>query len=99
MLIIHVTYEVKEGKREAFLEKLAELQVAEKSRAEAGNVDYTYYLPIDGSNTLFLAEVWESAEAQAAHTQAEHFKALAAIKAEYVNKTELLWYDGAVKKE
>ena len=97
MLVLHVTYEVKEGKREAFLEKLAELKVAEKSRAEAGNVDYTYYLPIDGSNTMFLAEVWESAEAQAVHTTAEHFKALAAIKDEYVDRTILLRYDGAVR--
>ena len=97
MYILHVTYKVKEGLREEFLQKLSELQVAEKSRAEAGNVDYTYYLPADGSNQVFLAEVWDSTAAQTAHTHTEHFQALAGIKNTYVDETVLLRYDGAEK--
>lgn len=95
MLILHVTYDVKEGMREAFLEKLAELQVAEKTRSEKGNLDYTYYLPADGSNRVFLAELWESRELQAAHIKSEHIQALAAVKNDYVNSTTLLAFDGA----
>ena len=95
MLVLHVTYEVKEGMREVFLKKLAELQVAEKTRAEQGNRDYTYYLPADGSNRIFLAEVWESRELQAAHMKSDHIQALAAIKNDYVDRTELLAFDGA----
>ena len=95
MYILHVTYDVKEGMREEFLQKLQELQVAQKSREEEGNIDYTYYLPADGSNQVFLVEVWESVAAQEAHTHTEHFYALAGIKNTYVDKTELVRFDGA----
>ena len=96
MYILHVTYEVKEGKCEAFLKELAALGVAEKSLAEDGCVDYTYYLPVAGGNTLFLSEVWESREAQAAHTKTAHFQALAGIKDLYVEKTAIVRFDKAV---
>ena len=95
MFILHVTYEVKEGMREAFLARLSELQVGEKSRAEEGNIDYSYYLPADGSNRVFLAEIWESRAAQEKHIGSDHVKALAAVKSEYVANTVLLKYDGA----
>ena len=94
MFILHVTYKVKEGKREAFLEKLAELEIAEKSRREAGNIDYTYYLPVSGENEVFLCEVWESRETQQAHTGTAHFKALGEVKADYVDETVLLTFEG-----
>ena len=95
MFLLHVTYEVKEGKKEKLLRKLSELQVAEKTREEAGNYDYTYYLPADGSNTVFLTELWESREAQQAHLQSEHIKDWAAVKGDYVENSTLQMYDGA----
>ena len=58
MFLLHVTFEVKEGKREELLKKLSELQVAEKTRKEKGNYDYTYFLPVDGRNIVFLTELW-----------------------------------------
>lgn len=95
MYILHVTYEMKDGKREEFLKKLSELGVAEKSLAEDGCVDYSYYLPADGSNKIFLTEVWESREAQGAHTKTAHFQALGAVKNDYVDRTILIRFDGA----
>ena len=97
MLIIHVTYELKDGMRDAFLKKLADLEVAKKSREEAGCYDYTYFLPIDGSNAVFLTEAWENPEAQAAHTQTEHFKALSLVKEECVSHVVIRKFDGAVE--
>ena len=95
MFILHVTYETREGQRDAFLQKLAELDIAGKSRREAGNLDYTYYLPVEGGDRVFLCEVWESREAQAAHTQTEHFRALGAVKNDYVLNTVLKTFEGA----
>ena len=97
MYILHVTYEVKEGMRDAFLAKLKELGTAECSRAEAGNLDYTYYVSADRENIVFLTEVWESMEAQKLHTQTPHFKALGEIKGDYVKNTVLKRFDGAVE--
>ncbi len=96
MLIFHVTYEVKEGMREAFLDKLEELQVGEKSRLEPGNFDYTYYLPAGDKDrdVVFLKELWSDKEAQLAHTQTDHFKALSQVKADYVQNTVIRKFEG-----
>ena len=42
-------------------------------------------------------EVWENMDAQKAHTQTPHFKALGEIKGEYVQNTVLKFFDGAVQ--
>ena len=97
MFLLHVTFEVKEGKREELLKKLSELQVAEKTRKEKGNYDYTYFLPVDGRNIVFLTELWESREDQQIHLQSEHIKAWAAVKGDYVENTTLKMYDGAAE--
>ncbi|MCR5369649.1 MAG: antibiotic biosynthesis monooxygenase [Clostridium sp.] len=97
MFVLHVTFEVKEGKREELLKVLSELQVAEETRKEAGNYDYTYYLPADGRNIVFLTELWESREHQQNHLQSDHIKKWAAVKGEYVENTVLKMYDGAVE--
>lgn len=95
MFIIHITYEVKEGKQQAFLDRLNELEVSLKSKQEEGNLDYTYYLPTDGSGNLFLVEVWESVAAQEAHTHTPHFQALKAIQKDYIDGVKIQLYDGA----
>lgn len=89
MHILFVTYEVKEGKREEFLKALSDLQVAEKTRREPGNLDYSYFIPVDGSNRIFLREVWESREAQGEHIKSEHIRKVGEIKDMYVDSTEL----------
>ena len=40
MYILHVTYNLKEGRMEDWLAALRVLQVAEKSRREQGNIAY-----------------------------------------------------------
>ncbi|MCD8009877.1 MAG: antibiotic biosynthesis monooxygenase [Lachnospiraceae bacterium] len=93
MVIYHVTYTPREGCREAFLAKLEELQVAQKSRAEEGNLGYAYYFPADGGEEIFLVERWESAAAQEAHTHSVHFQALGKIKGDYIADTCLQIYE------
>lgn len=95
MYILHVTYEVKEGMRDVFLEALKELDVAEKSRAEKGNFDYTYYLPLDDENAVFLTEIWDCAESQKAHCGTEHFLALGKAKDAYVKQTTIKRFEGS----
>jgi len=95
MYILHVTYEVKEGMRGAFLEALKELDVAGKSRAEKGNFDYTYYLPLDDENAVFLTEIWDCVESQKAHCGTEHFLALGKAKDAYVKQTTIKRFEGS----
>ncbi len=57
------------------------------SRAEAGNIMYSYYIPTDGGDDLFLLEKWRDEAALAEHGKQPHLARLKEIKAEYVNET------------
>ena len=57
------------------------------SRAEAGNIKYDYYTPVDGDDELLLVEKWRDADALKAHSAQPHFARLGEIKAEFVLDT------------
>lgn len=92
MYILHVTYNLKEGRMEDWLAALRVLQVAEKTRREPGNIEYAYYLPADGSNKVLLVELWESKEFQQAHLNAPHLAELTKVKEEFVESVDLKAY-------
>ena len=89
MLYLNVFYHTKEEKREAFLEKIKELGIDEKVRAEKGCVKYDYYFSDADENELLLVELWETKEDQQIHVQQEHMKILMSFKDEFVKSTEL----------
>ena len=87
MIVLNVTYQCKPDLREAFLERIWAEGIDEKSRSEAGNIKYDYYLPVDSGDELLLVEKWQDADALAAHGRQPHFLRLGALKAEYVSET------------
>ena len=88
MYILHVTYNLKEGKMAEWLAALRVLQIAEKTRREAGNIEYAYYVPADGSNKVLLVELWESKEHQQAHLTSPHLAELAKVREEFVESVD-----------
>ena len=90
MLTWNVTYHCKRGQREAFYRALCELGMQTSSRAEAGNCGYAYYFAAEAPDDLLLVESWESPEDQQAHFQTEIFPQLQALKARFVESTEIL---------
>ena len=92
MYILHVTYNLKEGRMDDWLATLRVLQVAEKTRKEAGNIEYAYYVPADGSNKVLLVELWESKDFQQAHLNAPHLAELAKVKSDFVESVDLKAY-------
>lgn len=83
-LLMHVTYKVKAGKRDEFIQKVKELGIMTASKQEPGNLFYEYYYPIDDDNSVLLIESWTDTNAQAAHGKTEYFKMLSNLKNEYV---------------
>ena len=61
MIVLNVHYKCKPGKREAFLHAIRAEGLDAASRAEAGNLQYDYYLSADGSDNLLLVEKWQDA--------------------------------------
>lgn len=93
MYFLNVTFQTKEGKREAYLEKIKALGIDEKVRNEKGCIKYDYYFADGDKNELLLVEIWESKEDQQIHIEQEHMKLLRSFKNDYVISTELKAFD------
>ena len=87
MIVLNVTYQCKPGMREAFLERIQAEGIDAASRAEAGNLQYDYFLPFDDNGDLLLVEKWKDETALAAHGKTAHLRRLAELKPLYVNET------------
>lgn len=90
MIILNVTYTMKEGKKAAdFLHELETSGLAPYCRKESGNICYRYFYPADGENLLFLLEKWADEEALAAHGKTENFAKIGELKTTFVESTEI----------
>ena len=87
MIVLNVTYRCKPDRREAFLERILAEGIDAASRAEAGNLQYGYFLPFEDDGSLLLVEKWRDADALDAHAKTPHYAALKEIKSEYVTET------------
>lgn len=91
-VLMTVRYTVADGKRNEFYEKLKSNDIIWKSRAEAGNIRYDYYLPMDSENDICLLEMWTNIQAQLLHTKSEHFALLGELKKQYVKNVKIEKY-------
>lgn len=94
MYILHVQYDIKPGKKEEFVAAVSEAGIDVASRAEAGCQQYDYFYAAQAEDQVLLVEVWDSQEAQQAHTNTAHFKKLGALKEQYVVNTTVTKYVG-----
>ena len=61
MIQLHITYTMKTGIHpKAFFDALNAANIPSLCRHEKGNIRYSYYLPADNDNQLFLLEIWKS---------------------------------------
>ena len=93
MLVFNVTFRCKPGARETFLEALKKEGINAASRAEAGNLQYDYFLA-DGNDTdLLLIEKYRDDAAVAAHVRQAHVARMVALKEQYVDELILERYE------
>lgn len=93
MVIVHVTYRIKPGKREEFMAALAEMGVAECSRKERGCLRYDYAYPTESENQVYLLEVWEDALCLKEHSETPAFEKLKGLKDKYLDGMTIEKYD------
>ncbi len=70
--IVIATWKIKESEASRILKMLPEL--AEKTRAESGNVPYTIYQSENDLHELIIHEHYVDAAAAEAHRQSEHYQ-------------------------
>ena len=88
-LTLLVTYTAKPGMRETFLRALAARGIPDMIRAEAGCLQYEYFISVMEPDEILLVERWTGPEAQAAHLRQPHMARLREIKEQYVEATVL----------
>ena len=93
MLVFNVTFRCRPGLRDAFLEAVRAEGIMDASRAEAGNMQYDWFLPADGGDKVLLIEKYRDADAVAAHVRQAHTARLVALKEEYVADMVLEKYE------
>ena len=93
MIILNVTYKCIPGMREEFLEAIKNEGIDEASRAEAGNLKYDYYIPLDGGDDLLLVETWRDGTDLRAHAEMPHYAKLKELKPQYVTETVVERYE------
>ena len=79
--------------RDTFLNAIRAEGIDAAARAEPGNLQYDYYIPVDQSDDVLLIEKYRDEAAVAAHVRQAHTARLVELKEAYVGDMLLEKYE------
>lgn len=82
-ITVNLYYTGKNGAARAFAEEMEESRTAAAIRAEAGNVRYRYFQPLDDPETVLLIDAWEDQAAIDAHHASPMMAKVAELRDKY----------------
>lgn len=71
------------GDAVAFAEEMEQRGIAEKIRAEEGNLRYKYFVPLCDKKTVLLIDSWKNQEALHIHHASPMMSEIAALREKY----------------
>jgi quinol monooxygenase YgiN len=83
MITVNLYYKGTNGRARAFAQEMEASGIAEAIRAEAGNLRYQYFQPLDDPETVLLIDSWEDQAAIDAHHASPMMKQLAELREKY----------------
>ncbi len=83
MITVHLYYKGKNGSARAFAEEMESGGIADRIRAEEGNLRYQYFQPLDDPETVLLIDSWTDQAAIDAHHASPMMAELAALRDRY----------------
>ena len=83
MITVNLRYPGKNGNARKFAEEMTAGGTVAAIRAEAGNLRYEYYQPLDDPETILLIDSWENQEAIDIHHTSPMMAAIAALREKY----------------
>ena len=83
MITLHLRYTGKNGSARAFAREMESSGTADAIRAEAGNLRYEYYQPLDDHETILLIDSWTDQAALDAHHASPMMATIAALREKY----------------
>ena len=82
-ITVNLRYTGKNGAARKFAEEMTTGGVVADIRAEAGNLRYEYYQPLDDPETILLIDSWENQAAIDAHHASPMMATIAALREQY----------------
>lgn len=83
MITVNLYYRGINGNARAFAEEMESSGIADAIRAEAGNLRYEYFQPIDDPETVLLIDSWSDQAAIDAHHASPMMRQLAELRDKY----------------
>ena len=83
MITVNIYYTGKDGNARRFAEEMISSGTVDKIRAEAGNLRYEYFYPIDDPETVLLIDSWRNQEAIDVHHASPMMKTIANLREKY----------------
>ena len=82
-ITVNLRYTGKNGNARKFAEEMAASGTVAAIRAEAGNLRYEYYQPLDDPETILLIDSWENQEAIDIHHASPMMATIATLREKY----------------
>ena len=82
-ITVNLRYTGKNGNARKFAEEMTAGGIVAAIRAEAGNLRYEYYQPLDDPETILLIDSWENQEAIDLHHASPMMATIAALREKY----------------
>lgn len=82
-ITVHLRYTGRGGSARKFAEEMISGGTVAAIRAEAGNLRYEYYQPLDDPETILLIDSWEDQASIDAHHASPMMKTVAALREKY----------------
>ena len=94
-ITVNLRYTGKNGNARKFAEEMTSSGTVAAIRAEAGNLRYEYYQPLDDPETILLIDSWENQEAIDIHHASPMMATIAALREKYDLHMTVERYTGA----
>ncbi|MBE6719708.1 MAG: antibiotic biosynthesis monooxygenase [Ruminococcaceae bacterium] len=82
-ITVNIYYTGKNGSARAFADEMEKSGVADRIRAEEGNLRYEYFTPFADSETVLLIDSWENKEAIDVHHASPMMGEIARLREKY----------------
>lgn len=91
-ITVNILYTGKNGSARKFAEEMVSSGLVERIRAEAGNVRYEYFFPMEDRESVLLIDCWKNQEAIDIHHKSEMMAEIAALRKKYGLKMKVERY-------
>lgn len=82
-ITVHLYYTGKNGNARKFAQEMTKTGVVRQIRAEAGNLRYEYYFPMEDPETVLLIDSWRDQAALDAHHSSPMMGTIARLRDQY----------------